>query len=362
MHYRQMAVSNLRLDPRNPRLPEALRSAPENEVVAFLRAEEALDELAVSFHENGFFSSDPLIVVENDNGLVNVVVEGNRRLATLKIILNLAGDGTTDFPDLDFTREQLAELASVPCFVVASRSDVSRFIGFRHIGGLRLWPPEAKARYVADAVEQAHAEGNPEPFREVGRQVGSNAQGVRSLYTAISILRYARDEFSANVDELQTNRFGVWLRALSSPDLRSYIGLPNFREFADAADALAQLNEGPIKEVIRDLTPPPGERRALVNDSRMITDYGRILAHTVAREVLRSTGSIEAAKQLVEDASLPERVGRLLTLSTALLDDITKREIEEVSDETVSRSERLVTVARNIHRFLRSTIEERDGE
>ena len=116
----RMQVEELHLDPRNPRLPEGL-ARDEHSIATFLRNEEALEELAQSFVDNGFFESDPLIVVTEDDGLTNVVVEGNRRLATLKILLGLIEDERLAFNSIAATPEQLDRLRVVACFVVEDR-------------------------------------------------------------------------------------------------------------------------------------------------------------------------------------------------------------------------------------------------
>src|SRR4051812_15470247 len=81
---KRIAVSDLMLDPLNPRLIVA-EGAGEAELIAKLYEEESLDELYPSFVENGYFEEEPLVVVPD--GKKFVVVEGNRRLATLKLLL-----------------------------------------------------------------------------------------------------------------------------------------------------------------------------------------------------------------------------------------------------------------------------------
>lgn len=354
MRLEQIAVADLRLDPKNPRLPEDLRGAEETSILEYLRNEEALDELAQSFVDNGYFESDPLIVVRQEDGQRNVVVEGNRRLATLKILLGEPAAGDFEFTTIEASEDQLGRLRTVPCFVVDSRSEVSRFIGFRHIGGLRLWPPEAKARYVLEAVDGQVAAGDPEPFRSVGKQVGSNAQGIRSLYTAISILKFAREEFGLQVGELQSNRFGVWLRALNSPDIKAFIGLPpNFRTFAEVNDALGQLKQEELKQVISDLSPADG-KRAVVTDSRMITDYGRILMQERARSVFRKSGDFEAARQIIESTSLIDRVVRIADACAAIVEDVSQQEDVDVTPELLAQTSRLSTSARSLNDLLKA--------
>ena len=224
-----ISVQKLRLDPENPRLPEHLHGADQEELLKYLHANAALGELATSFVDNGFFVHEPLIVSQPDETGTHSVLEGNRRLAALTILLQLDVAETLGLAfslDPQPTPEQISELRGAPCFVVEHPEDVHRFLGFRHIGGIKTWSAEAKARYLLAEVRRAH-EQNPEknPFTAVGRAVGSNAQGVRNPYIAMSILIRGREQFGIDISsDSASYRFGVWNRAMNSPDLRNYIG------------------------------------------------------------------------------------------------------------------------------------------
>uniref|UniRef100_UPI002620FC50 ParB N-terminal domain-containing protein n=1 Tax=uncultured Aquimonas sp. TaxID=385483 RepID=UPI002620FC50 len=305
MQITQIPVANLTLDSLNPRLPEHLINASEAEIIRHLRDGEALSELAQSFADNGYFETDPLVVV--NEGDRKVVVEGNRRLATLKIILGLLPElDDVQFSTVEFPPDTAEKLSSVPCFVAANREEVTKFIGFRHIGGLRLWPPEAKARFVFQAVEREVSQGtSADVFKEVGRQTGSNAQGVRNLYVAIYLLKHAREEWGIDVSSLQSDRFGVWQRALSSQEIKEFIGLRSARDYTEVRHAVHSTLESSMRQVIADLSPKQGGRAALIRDSRVITDYGSILADPKSYALLRETNDFREPLNYTTVSVLP---------------------------------------------------------
>lgn len=239
---RRISVDKLRLDSENPRLPERLRGQAEPEMIAFLHEQGALEELAQSFLDNEFFQHEPLIIVPREGSAdLYTVVEGNRRLAALKILRRSPEAGEIRFTGIDPSAEQLDKLLEIPCFVT-KRELVRTFLGFRHIGGLKTWPPEAKARYILAEVRRlVENENVSDHFRELGRRVGSNAQGVRNPYLAIRILLYAREEFGLPVNYVQEHRFGVWLRCMNSADIREYIGLAQVRTYEEIEEALRRI-------------------------------------------------------------------------------------------------------------------------
>lgn len=305
-------IHNLRLGPQNPRLPENLHNAAQETLLVYLYEYATLDELALSFVDNGFFAHEPLIVSEPDSTGIHDVLEGNRRLAALLILLQ---HETAEIANLAFgidpipTSEQLARLGTVPCVVVGEEIEVHRFLGFRHIGGIKTWSPEAKARYILSEVKRAHArEPSSDAFLTVARAVGSNVQGVRNPYLALSILRYGQEQFGIDVAWIQRNRFGVWNRAMNAPGIRHYIGFGDARTVGEIQASLTNIEENPLVEVLDDMVPSTATGEAVLNDSRDVTIYAQILHDRLAHQVLREHNNLEVARQVIEKSSMALRI------------------------------------------------------
>ena len=261
-------TSSLELDPENPRLPEELTKRPQPELLRYLYDTQALEEIAQSLVDNGFFTHEPLIILETKaKSSKYIVLEGNRRLAAIMILRDLkVAEGLTF--DIEVNSSVRQRLEKVPCFKVSDRQEVYRYLGFRHIGGIKTWGAEAKARYIAREVARAVTSGSDQPFRDVARRVGSNSQGIRNNYIALTIMRHARDEFGINTKTLQNERFTVWLRALNSGNIRAYIGFGDASGFREIETALTGIKKKRIQRVFEDLSPDKG----VVEDSRDITD------------------------------------------------------------------------------------------
>lgn len=354
----ELEVELLDLDPENPRLPEEYHNQPASTLLKYFYDNMVLEELAQSFIDNGFFVHEPLIVVPKARRRYTVV-EGNRRLAALMILFRRPEAEDLTF-DIDASPEDLARLRRVPCYVVQRREEVYRFLGFRHIGGIKKWGAEAKARYLIREVEDAVHSESSSPFRDVGKRVGSNAQGVRSSVTAFLILRHARDEYSINVRSLQNERFSVWQRALNAPNIRAEIGFGEPREYSEIVAALPGLNEKGLRRVLAELTPDPTTRKAVVEDSRDLTDYGRILANKRAATVLARTRDFELARSIVDEADLPKRVLRIKQECDILLQDV---QSSEGSDELRNAARQLWQAVRTLWAAVKElSAEDEDDE
>lgn len=353
-----LPVGELALDPQNPRLPEELLGQSQDKLLSWLEQEEVLDELARSMLENGFFRHEPLVVLPADEETKKrYVVEGNRRLAALTILLQLPAAVkaglTFDFAVVP-TEEQLNRLRNVPCFVVSNREEVRKFLGFRHIGGLKTWSPESKARYLEIEIEQAIKNGSAEPFREVARRVGSTAPAVRGQYLALKVLRAARD-LGIDSRYIIRERFGVWNRLLNSPDVRSYIGLGDASTVQDVKTATDGLSKTGLAQVVGDLTPSESGTRPVLWDSRDVTVYGKVLASDRARKSLVKFGDLSVARQIVERGAVTERLRTLARTIEAITQDI---DSYDVDSEVEVAAQGLVSSSRTLHSAIKGRLED----
>src|SRR3990167_8864 len=99
-HPPKLPLDQLLLDEENPRLASSLTGRPtQDDLVEMLWEEMAVDEVAYSIAANGFYDHEPLIVIPK--GKKFVVVEGNRRLAAVLLLVNAKlrkGVGATELP------------------------------------------------------------------------------------------------------------------------------------------------------------------------------------------------------------------------------------------------------------------------
>jgi hypothetical protein len=277
-------VDELLLDPENPRFPPDVDTTDQRELLRHFDENYNLDELAESMLEEGFFAEEPLLTVPSGVDDTRIVVEGNRRLATLKLLLN--EDSRTSVQRSEHWNAIAAgarrdDLEPVPTFEYDDRNELLEYLGFRHVTGVVPWTAEAKARYVVNLVRRGHT------FADVARAIGSRADAVRRQFIGWCALEQAK-RAGESVGEAQ-RFFGVFYRALQSPGIRTYMGLPDQRDVTEQdTDPVQKGQEGRIAEVSSFLFGvPETDERAVVNDSRQLTSLGRILENDEAARVLR---------------------------------------------------------------------------
>lgn len=314
-------VESLLLDPENPRLPEEKQGADQATILAYLYEHDVLTELVDSYLTNGFFANEAILVLPAHADGTRVVVEGNRRLGALKYLHHDHVAIEAALPEHDVLPQPdpavLDALKQVPVIELQDRDQLSSYLGFRHISGLKTWTPEAKARYLYGEVNKARATGASDPFYAIGRKVGSNALGVRNAYYAFHALREARDKFGLRdlATYVLNERFGVWTRLLGTANVAGYIGLAPVSSDYDAATASTNnINVDTLAAVLRDLAPRNGRNRALLNDSRDVTDYSAVLGNAQALEVMRQYDRLDLAAEIARGSDFNNRMQRVLDI------------------------------------------------
>ena len=225
--YREsVPLDSLRLDPENPRLPrdEDWASRSENELLRQFARRYNLIELARSIADKGFTprQAEALLAIEDQaDADCYVVVEGNRRLATLKLLMSTASRRAAGVTGSEW--EELAERAAqmdlgrVPVIVYPDREALSDYLGFRHITGPTPWRPEAKARFIAKLLSTGERVG------DVARRIGSNHRTVRRYAEAHAIYTQALAA-AINMDDVEA-QFGVFYNALDRQGIRDFLDL-----------------------------------------------------------------------------------------------------------------------------------------
>ncbi|MCH7916044.1 MAG: hypothetical protein IH856_23900 [Deltaproteobacteria bacterium] len=216
-----IATKELYLDKRNPRLFESGAPTTQKEIRLFLWRDFAVDEIALSIAANGFFRTEPLYASKEDGHLY--VVEGNRRLAAVQLLLdgNLRSEvRATDLPSISSTiRIDLQTLPVVDC----KREDIWQYLGFKHVNGPQQWQSYSKAQYIEWVRNTLHIS-----LDEIARRIGDQHSTVKRFYRALMVLQQAENAGVFGREDRQKKHFSFshLYTGLDYPGIAKYIGLP----------------------------------------------------------------------------------------------------------------------------------------
>lgn len=183
-YYKPLTVKtgSLKLDPKNARLPVEHRSDNQRALLQALLELEDVRGLAKSIAKLGVFPNERLVVMREAKGRKYIVLEGNRRLAAAKLLINpeLA---PTDTEVKAFRR--LAESADIPALgkldvvVVNDRISAAPIISALHVGqAKRRWSSLQQARFFSELVKQGQS------IADVAEELGTTIGHVQGYLRA----------------------------------------------------------------------------------------------------------------------------------------------------------------------------------
>ena len=171
-----MKTRDLTFDWQNPRLPEYDLGlhASEEDIVRILWEAMDVRELVMSIAASGFFPHEPVIVVCEDGK--NVVIEGNRRLAAVRILLDPQLADSLNFKAPFLSEEARAQLEEIPA-EWDNREDSWRHLGFKHVNGPAKWSSYAKSLYIAKVHRNFHV-----PLDQIAEQISNSFNSRKTPY------------------------------------------------------------------------------------------------------------------------------------------------------------------------------------
>jgi hypothetical protein len=178
-------VCELSFDHSNPRLAEygITDRTPETEILKILWDAMDVRELVQSIAASGFFPHEALIIAEE--GGKKIVIEGNRRLAAVKVLLNDEIDAENGWAIPKLGAEAKEALERLPA-IISNRQESWRYLGFKHVNGPAKWSSYAKAAYIAEVHRLYNI-----PLGDIANQIGDRHNTVQRLYRGLMVLEQA---------------------------------------------------------------------------------------------------------------------------------------------------------------------------
>lgn len=314
-----ISIDHLYLDPENPRLPVSAQRGKQSELLRVLYKEFNLGALADSLTKNGYFTEEPLVCIpqrlnkrlskrlcdytDKERGQFGesvqaddtdfTVVEGNRRLATCKLLVSMELRktlGVRSWPELSPDIE--ADLSSLPAIIYPIRDEVVPYLGVRHIAGIQKWESYAKARYIAGLVSDGT------PFEEVEAQIGDKKGSARRNYVAFKMLTQLEQEFDFDTRKA-TEDFSLLVLAIGQRGIKQFLGIPKTLASADSNAPIPEDRLENLRDLVSWLFGDEKHKNPAIQESRDITKY---LKHVVSSE--------EAVKYLRTKRNLIEAYDR----------------------------------------------------
>lgn len=299
----KVEIKYLDFDPNNPRMVEdGIKNPTDAQVIVALADTADLGEVVQSIAANGYIDIEPLIAQRVGDKWR--VLEGNRRLAAIRILLDpsLADDTGIKVPPI--SPENLATLKSVTVYSVSSPDEAREYIGFKHINGPHKWDAVAKARFAADWYRKDKMNGVT--IDTIARRLGDGHDTVVRLVNGMFVLDQAAKEKIYDIKDRYPGKkfaFSHLYTALTRPGYRDFLGLPEeWRASDPEPDPVSKENLDNLKQVLvwlygskPDQTPP-----VITSQNPDLKLLAEVLENPSARKVMMVRGDLREAHAQVE--------------------------------------------------------------
>lgn len=217
-------IKNLYLDPNNYRFIDNEKYVPvDDEAITdekiqlrtrnFIlgNKEENIRDLIVSFKKNGYLPVDQIQVRQIDKNKF-VVVEGNRRVATLYQLWKDFEKGN----DIGKLEESIFKKVPIVFYEDADEKHHHILMALKHISGNKKWAPVNQAMLIRDMYENF----NMEPT-EIAESIGiTRLQLMKALRALAFIDEYKDSEYG---DQFKPNMYAIFEETLGKPKLRDWL-------------------------------------------------------------------------------------------------------------------------------------------
>lgn len=239
---------------------------------------DGLTELRQSIASNGFVPVERIVVRKLADSDKYVVVEGNRRAATLKMLRDEHDAG------IDHRDDLIATFDKVPVLVLESDDDSTylAIMGIRHVGGIKEWGGYQSAQLVHE-LRADHGLST----QEVASRLGLSAVEANRRYRAFRAMEQMRGS-EEHGEEVNSDMYPLFHEALVSPRVRQWL---------EWEDSSAEFKSEEQREHFYSLITP-------YTDTRGVRRPAKITSYSEVRE-LKSILDNEDAFQSLLDLEKP---------------------------------------------------------
>ena len=252
-------------------------------------------ELVLAIAHSGWYDYEPLIVLSPDN----VVLEGNRRLAALRILADPALAKALGVPIPDEIVPS-ARPDRIRVRHVGSRREARAYIGFKHVNGAFKWEPLAKARFAADWY------ADEENIEAIARRLGDTHLTVLRLVNGWNVLQQSQN-LGFDIEQRTAKRFALshLYTALARPTVRAYLGLQDVpRGQALHRDPVPEANKPQLLKLMSWLYGQTNDEPSIIRSQN--PDLNRltaVLGDSAATAMLEATRNLAKAYGETESKS-----------------------------------------------------------
>ena len=300
---KKISLANLKLDLYNPRLPKSKQGKDEKTVIEFMLLEAATLELMAAIGENNFFEGELLLVVKDEAEPGQfIAIEGNRRLTAVKLLSNPELTSVKKTSTLEVSQGAKFKPIELPCLVFAEKNEILKYLGFRHITGIKSWRLLEKARYLYELrIRDFESSTFLNSAKEIAKMIGSSSAYVKRLLISFELYKHVEDEGFYQIDGLNDTKFflNYFTDSLNKENIRKFIGIDLNKD-----EPLRDLNSDNLKKITHWWFEKNEGKSRVLGDSEGLKLLDSILSKEESLSAFQNGASINEAYELTNDIEL----------------------------------------------------------
>ncbi len=345
----EVDLDQIMLDPNNPRFSDfenGDKEVPESRIIEDRVQRDTFEkmkskrfdvaELRDTIRTIGYLPMDRIVLREWLNNkksepIKYIVVEGNRRIAALKWLIDLHNTGRETL----LTGQIKNYTQKIPALLLdkTKSPDQVKYIlpGLRHVSGIKEWGPYQRAKAVYKLREAG------ETPKDVAQSLGLSTQAANLLWRSYLSLEQMR------IDE----EFGEY----ANPRMYSYfeeiIKRPKVRKWLEWSDDEEKfVNEDRVKElygwIFGDITTGEERTDPKLPEAKSVRELGRFIDNSPAFELFRSpNGNLTRALARYESEHRDSWQGPIIT-ANSVLETLTTSTLRKMSETDIDLLENLI--------------------
>ncbi|MDR1974225.1 MAG: hypothetical protein LBQ31_06075 [Bacteroidales bacterium] len=298
--FRTINIAQLKLDEHNPRIPKSIREGnpTEQELMEYMLLDASLTELMLAIGQNGYFPGEQLLVVLDSSDSKYRVIEGNRRLSAVRLLNNPELATVQKIKVQKVIEETTERPTEIPCLIFDNEQEIHKYLGFKHITGIKEWRLLEKARYLSGLKDSLFSTKTIiQASREIAKMIGSRADYVKRVLVGYEVFKLIEDENFYKIRDLSdtTFYFNYIVDSLNKTNIKTFIGVDFEKE-----QPLENLSQENLKKWTCWLFEKNDQNKTrLIGNSSDLNDLNAILGNPKALFAFDTKGySLERAKEL----------------------------------------------------------------
>ncbi len=258
----KVSVSDLFLDPENIRLGLEVKSSQDALINDLFANEDAMQILG-NIATNGFFPDEIPVVIKD--GKKFVVMEGNRRIAALKVLARPEIVPAKETTVRNILKTAVALVKDVEVVVAPDRDSVESFLASKHTQNTRrAWRPLRQAYFYKAQLERGKSVQdlrNDYPTIDIGKFLR-----LINVHQIAKSIAYDSNQIAKKVHNERTFPASTLVRLYEDKNVRDFLGF----DFDGDGEVQVKINrkefEKGFKKVVQDVTEKVVDSRALNNE------------------------------------------------------------------------------------------------